>query len=42
MRLAPVEAERNIKSVVANNINDAIILIVLFTRSGINDYNIKK
>ena len=42
MRLAPVEAERNIKSVVANNINDAIILIVLFTRSGINDYNIYK
>jgi hypothetical protein len=39
MRLAPVEAERNIKSVVANNINGAIILIVLFTRSGINDYN---
>jgi hypothetical protein len=40
MLLAPVEAEKNIKSVVAHNINDAIILIVLFTRSGINDYNI--
>jgi hypothetical protein len=38
--LAPVEAERNIKSVVAYNIKGAIISIVLFTRSGINDYNI--
>jgi hypothetical protein len=39
MFLAPVEAERNIKSVVAYNIMGAIISIVLFTRSGINDYS---
>jgi hypothetical protein len=38
--LAPVEAERNIKNVVAYNIKGAIILIELFTRSGINDYSI--
>jgi hypothetical protein len=42
MRLAPVEAERNIKNVVACSIKDSIILIVLFTRSGIDDYSIKK
>jgi hypothetical protein len=42
MLLAPVEAEKNIKSVAACNIKGAIILIVLFTRSGINDYNIYK
>ncbi len=40
MLLVRVEAERNIKSVVAYNIKGAIILIVPFTRSGINDYNI--
>ena len=40
MLLAPVEAERNTKNVVAYNIKGAIILIVLFTRSGTNDYNI--
>jgi hypothetical protein len=42
MLLVPVEAEKNIKSVAACNIKGAIILIVLFTRSGINDYNIYK
>jgi hypothetical protein len=42
MLLAPVEAEKNIKSVVAYNIKGAIISIVLFTRSDINDYSILK
>ena len=40
MLLAPVEAERNIKSVAAYNIKGEIILIVLFTRLGFNDYSI--
>jgi len=37
--LAPVEAERNIKSVAAYNVKGAIFLIELFTITGINDYN---
>jgi hypothetical protein len=40
MLLAPVEAERNIKSVAAYNVKGAIFLIELFTITGINDYNI--
>jgi hypothetical protein len=40
MRLVPVAAERNIKSVVVSDIKGAIIFNVLFTRSGISDYSI--
>jgi len=40
MLLVPVEAEKSIRSVAAYDVKGAIILIVLFTRSVINDYSI--
>lgn len=39
MLLAPVEAERNIKSVVADNVKQANFFVVAFTKLCINDYN---
>ncbi len=39
MRHVLVEAERNIKSVVADNMKNVYFLCVVFTRPCINDYN---
>lgn len=42
MRLAPVEVGKNIKSVVADNVKPANFFVVVFTKTCISDYSIKK
>lgn len=41
MHHAPAEAERNIRSVAADNMKNAQFLSVVFTRLYINDYSIE-
>lgn len=42
MRLAPAEAVRNIRSVVADSVKYVKFFVVVFTKSSMSDYSIEK